>query len=173
MPPLKAMPTLLLIDDEPIIHDFIKIAIQEMGIRLLAATSAKEGLAAFSSEKPDVVVLDVGLPDLSGLETFRRLQQIDDRVPVIFITGAGTTATAIEAMSLGAFDYVLKPLEFSSLRELIHRAVEVARLMRVPAIDCRSQATNRRLPIASWGAARPCMPFTSRSAELLPRMSPF
>ncbi len=127
-------PTLLLIDDEPVIHDFFKTVVLEMGIQLLSANSACEGLTVFSREHPEMVVLDVGLPDLSGLETFRRLHQTDARVPVIFITGAGTTATAIEAMSLGAFEYVLKPLEVTSLRKLITQALEVARLMRVPAL---------------------------------------
>jgi two-component system nitrogen regulation response regulator GlnG len=79
------------------------------------------------------VLLDVGLPDMSGLEAYRQLQKIDARVPTIFITGAGTTATAIEAMSVGAFDYVLKPLEINALRKLITQAREVACLMRVSA----------------------------------------
>jgi two-component system nitrogen regulation response regulator GlnG len=130
----------LLIDDESVIHEFIKTASAELGIRVLSATSAKQGLRLFSSERPDVVILDVGLPDLSGLETFRQLHHLDARVPVIFITGSGTTATAIEAMSLGAFDYVLKPLEFSSLIELITRAMEVARLTKMPALTTESGA---------------------------------
>jgi two-component system nitrogen regulation response regulator GlnG len=134
MPLPRAVPSLLLIDDELVIHDFIQTAVQELGYHLLSARSAKEGLALFSNERPDVVVMDVGLPDLSGLETFRQLYQIDGKVPVIFITGAGTTSTAIEAMSLGAFEYVLKPLEFRSLTELIARAMEVARLMQMPAL---------------------------------------
>lgn len=130
----KAVPTLLLIDDEPAMHLLFQDAVAEMGIRMLSASSAMEGLAVFAKDKPEIVVLDVGLPDLSGLETFRLLHQTDARVPVIFITGAGTTATAIEAMSLGAFEYVLKPLDFTSLGKLITRAVEVARLMRMPAL---------------------------------------
>ena len=134
MPLHQAMPTLLLIDDEPAIHDILRTVVQEMGIRLMSANTAKEGLAVCSREKPEVVVLDIGLPDLSGLETFRQLHQIDARIPVIFITGAGTTATAIEAMSLGAFEYVLKPFDFISLGKLITRALEVARLMRAPAL---------------------------------------
>lgn len=134
MPLHQAVPTLLLIDDEPAIHQLFQSSVQEMGIRLLSANSGKEGLTVFSREQPEVVILDVGLPDLSGLETFRRLHQTDPRVPVIFITGAGTTATAIEAMSLGAFEYVLKPLDFPSLKKIITQALEVARLMRVPAL---------------------------------------
>jgi two-component system nitrogen regulation response regulator GlnG len=70
---------------------------------------------------------------LERLDTFRRINQFDARVPVIFITGAGTTGTAVEAMSLGAFEYVLKPLDFPLLRKLLARAFEIARLMRAPA----------------------------------------
>jgi two-component system nitrogen regulation response regulator GlnG len=81
-----------------------------------------------------LVVLDVGLPDMSGLDAFRQLHQMDAKVPVIFVTGAGTTATAIEAMSLGAFEYVLKPLDPATLQKIIMQALEVARMMRVPAV---------------------------------------
>jgi two-component system nitrogen regulation response regulator GlnG len=79
------------------------------------------------------VVLDVRLPDLSGLEAFRRFHGIDAKVPIILMTGHGTAETAIEAMRLGAYEYVVKPLDPTSLRELIARAFEISRLMRVPA----------------------------------------
>src|SRR6202008_4948399 len=72
--------------------------------------------------------------DMTGLDALRRLREIDARSPVIFITGHGTTDTAIEAMKLGAFDYLLKPLELVPLRELVARAFAISRLMRVPAV---------------------------------------
>jgi two-component system nitrogen regulation response regulator GlnG len=87
-----------------------------------------------AASHPDVVVLDLNLPDLSGIEAFQRLHKLDARIPVIFITGHGTTDSAIEAMKLGAFDYLLKPLELGPLRELIEKALQVSRLMRVPAV---------------------------------------
>jgi two-component system nitrogen regulation response regulator GlnG len=87
-----------------------------------------------SEHHPDVVVLDINLPDMSGLEVFRQMHQSDRRTPVIFITGHGTTDTAIEAMKGGAFDYLFKPLELSQLEEVIGHAFEASRLMRVPAV---------------------------------------
>jgi two-component system nitrogen regulation response regulator GlnG len=132
MPLQHRMPTVLLIDDEPAIYQVLQNSVE--GLHLVIAKTGEEGLAVFSCERPDVVLLDIGLPDQSGLETFRRLHHLDARVPVIFITGSGTTATAMEAMSLGAFDYVLKPPDFAQVRKLIGHAVEVARLMRVPAV---------------------------------------
>jgi two-component system nitrogen regulation response regulator GlnG len=71
---------------------------------------------------------------MSGLEALRRLRALDARCPVIFITGKSTTDTAIEAMKLGAYEYLLKPLELSQLRQVVDRAFAISRLMRVPAV---------------------------------------
>src|SRR5215471_13884900 len=128
------MPTLLTIDDDPSILNVFRWIFREPDTTLLTALSAQEGLDLVAREAPDVVILDINLPDLSGLETFRRLQQRDARIPVVFVTGHGTTETAIEAMKLGAFDYLTKPLELAQLRELVDRAFAISRLMRVPAV---------------------------------------
>jgi two-component system nitrogen regulation response regulator GlnG len=80
-----------------------------------------------------VVILDIRLPDESGLEVFRRLHDLNARVPVILITGHGTAETAIEAMRLGAYDFVVKPLDPQPLRQMIRHASEISRLMQVPA----------------------------------------
>jgi two-component system nitrogen regulation response regulator GlnG len=128
------MPTLLVIDDEPSILHFFRRAFQEPETTLITASSAAEGLEKVTSGHPDVVILDINLPDASGLETFQRIHRIDPRILVIFITGHGTTATAIEAMRLGAYEYLLKPLELDHLSDLIERAFEISRLMHVPAV---------------------------------------
>lgn len=128
------MPTLLVIDDEPSILHFFRRAFAGPEIQLQTAASAKEGLDKVVQLQPDVVVLDVNLAGDSGLDVFRELKLIDSRIPVIFITGHGTTATAIEAMQLGAYEYLLKPLELDPLTALVNRALEISRLMKVPAI---------------------------------------
>jgi nitrogen regulation protein NR(I) len=128
------MPVLLVIDDEPAILYAFRRGFQKPDITVLTATSAAEGLAMVTQHHPDVVMLDLALPDLSGLDVFRRIHQHNAKIPVIFITGHGTTDTAIEAMKLGAFDYLLKPLELAPLRELVTRAFAISRLMRVPAV---------------------------------------
>ena len=105
------MATILVIDDElSILHAFRR-AFDDPDDVLLTAPDAAEGLEVVARSRPDVVVLDLNLPDMSGLEVFDRIRRIDARIPVIFITGQGTTETAIEAMKLGAFDYLLKPLD--------------------------------------------------------------
>lgn len=128
------MPTLLVIDDEPSILHFFRRAFTSTDLRLETAASASEGLDKVAGLQPDVIVLDVNLTDDSGLNVFRQIKAIDSRIPVIFITGHGTTATAIEAMQLGAYEYLLKPLELDELTGLVNRALEISRLMKVPAV---------------------------------------
>ena len=103
-------------------------------MKLVTASTAADGLEKVQDAEPDLIVLDVDLAGESGLELFRRIQKIDPRTPVIFITGHGTTATAIEAMQLGAYEYLLKPLELDQLLDLADRAFEISRLMKTPTV---------------------------------------
>ncbi|MCE9564687.1 MAG: sigma-54 dependent transcriptional regulator [Planctomycetes bacterium] len=127
------MPTLLIVDDEPAIQHAFQRAFRGGDLLVRSATTAAEGLASIARDRPDVVVLDIHLPDATGLQTFHRIREIDARIPVVLVTGHGTTDLAIEAMKEGAYEYLLKPLELADLRSLIDRAVQSSRLMRVPA----------------------------------------
>ncbi|MEO6811961.1 MAG: sigma-54 dependent transcriptional regulator [Isosphaeraceae bacterium] len=128
------MANILIIDDEPSILHAFRRAFADPDDTLLTASDGAEGLETVSRTRPDVVVLDLNLPDRSGMEVFHEIRRIDARIPVIFITGHGTTETAIEAMKQGAFDYLLKPLDVAKVRDLVERAAEVSRLTRVPAL---------------------------------------
>src|SRR5215208_7041646 len=128
------MAKILVIDDEASILHAFRRAFDDPDDVLLTAPNAEVGLALVSGEQPDVVVLDLNLPDAHGLDVYRQIRAIDARIPVIFITGHGTTETAIEAMKQGAFDYLLKPLELDHLRDLVDRAAEISRLSQVPAV---------------------------------------
>src|SRR4051794_30455464 len=134
------MPKLLVVDDEPSILHFFRRAFPGPDVTLLTAASAAEGLAAVGRDRPDVVILDIDLAGVSGLETYRRVRELDPKTPVIFITGHGTADTAIEAMRLGAYEYLLKPLELDHLTDLVERAFEISRLMRVPATIPEAEA---------------------------------
>jgi two-component system nitrogen regulation response regulator GlnG len=145
------MPTLLIVDDEPSILLAFRRAFGS--VTVLTAESAAEGMALAAEHHPDVIILDVQLPDLTGLEALRRLRDLDARSPVIFITGKATTETAIEAMKLGAYDYLLKPVELKQLRDIVGRAFAISRLMHVPAVvadvgaaDDRADAIVGRCP---------------------------
>jgi len=128
------MPTLLVIDDDAAIRHFFRRAFPGPEVTLLTAASVSEGLEEVARGRTDVVILDIDLPDQSGLDAYHRVHQLDPKIPVIFVTGQGTTATAIKAMSLGAYEYLLKPLELDHLCDLVARAFEISRLMRVPAV---------------------------------------
>jgi two-component system nitrogen regulation response regulator GlnG len=128
------MHTLLVIDDEESVRYSFRRVFESDRVRVVSARTAEEGLGQLVSENPDVVVLDLQLPDRSGLELFREIHARDPKRPVIFITAHGTTETAIEAMKLGAFDYLVKPVDLERLSQLLDRAFEAARLMRVPAV---------------------------------------
>src|SRR5262245_52953403 len=122
------MAGLLIIDDDTAILDAFRYIFRDAGLTLWTAATATEGLEVARGRQPDVVLLDMHLPDLSGLDTFRRLHEMDARTPVIFVTGSATTGTAIEAMRLGAYDYLrkeylLRPDEIASLRNVVARAV--------------------------------------------------
>lgn len=128
------MPVLLVVDDEPaILHAFRRV-FREPEVTLLTASMGQQGVELAANSKPDAVILDIDLPDMSGLEAFARIHAFDRRTPVIFITGHGSTETAIEATKLGAFDYLFKPLELEELADLVARAFDVSRLMRVPPL---------------------------------------
>jgi two-component system nitrogen regulation response regulator GlnG len=141
------MPALLIVDDEPSILHFFRRAFSNPSMDVLTASSADEGLAQVSRSHPDVIILDINLGKESGLDLFRRIREQDPKALVIFITGQGTTATAIEAMRLGAFDYLLKPLEIDQVTELVHRAAEISRLMRVPAVIAPAPAAGEKTDI--------------------------
>jgi DNA-binding NtrC family response regulator len=126
--------TLLVIDDEPAVCYSFRRVFGDEGVAVITAATAAEGLRRARGDHPDVVVLDWQLPDRSGLEVFHELHGEDPKRPVIFITAHGTADTAIEAMKAGAFDYLLKPLALDRVSQVLSRAFEAARLMRVPAV---------------------------------------
>jgi two-component system nitrogen regulation response regulator GlnG len=142
------MPKLLIVDDEPSILLAFRRAFQagegEAAVEVLTAESVGDGLALAREQPPDVLILDIQLPDMTGLEALAHFQQLDARIPVIFITGKSTTDTAIEAMKLGAFEYLLKPLELSQLRQVVQKAFAISRLMHVPAVVADGQPVDDR-----------------------------
>jgi two-component system nitrogen regulation response regulator GlnG len=128
------VPSLLVIDDErSVCYSFRRVFAGE-GVEVLTAGTAAEGLRLLRERGPDVIVLDLQLPDRNGLDVFREIHAESPKRPVLFITAHGTTETAIEAMKAGAFDYLLKPLDLDRLSQVLGRAFEAARLMSVPAV---------------------------------------
>jgi DNA-binding NtrC family response regulator len=124
------MDKLLLVDDEAdVLYSFRRI-LTSPDLEIVTASSGEEALKLVGRVKPDLVIMDVRMGGLNGLETLRRLRQSDARLPVILMTAYGTTQTAIEAMKLGAYDYVLKPFDVPRLKETIAGALAASRAMK-------------------------------------------
>ena len=126
------MNRLLVIDDDPLIVTLVADEFAPPPFEVQSAATAAEGLEKFQQCRPDVVLLDVRLPDRSGLEVFPDLYAIDATVPVIFITALGDSDLAIDANKKGCFDYLFKPLDLKGLAEVVSRALHVRRWMSVP-----------------------------------------
>jgi DNA-binding NtrC family response regulator len=126
------MPSVLVIDDDRTVVHFIRSAFKGQDLEVLAAATAEEGLKLLKSGKPDALLLDILLPNTTGLKLFEEIRQIDEHVPVIFITASGESDTAIEAMKLGAFDYLIKPLDVTKVKHLVEQALEIRRLTAIP-----------------------------------------
>ena len=126
----RAMDKLLLIDDEADVQYSFRRIFDQPDIELTTADSGEEGLKIIPRLKPDLVIMDVRMGGISGLETLRRLRQMDGKQMVIMMTAYGTTQTAIEAMKLGAYDYLLKPFDVPRLKQVVLNALKAARDMR-------------------------------------------
>ncbi len=124
------MDKLLLIDDEADVQYSFRRILDFPGLELHTASSGEEGLRMLGRVKPDLVITDVRMAGINGLETLRRIRQADPKLPVILMTAYGTTQTAIEAMKLGAYDYLLKPFDVPRLKQLVADALKASRDMR-------------------------------------------
>src|SRR3954452_10554522 len=129
---LGPMSRILVIDDDRSVRHLIAKAFEDTDVQVVPAATADEGLHLLGEAQSDVVLLDILLPESSGLELFERIRTVDPKLPVIFITSLSSSDTAIKAMTLGAFDYLLKPLDLARIRDLVRQAIEIRRLMRIP-----------------------------------------
>jgi DNA-binding NtrC family response regulator len=128
------MAHVLLIDDDPgLIPEQVRQAFPAPGHHVVVAETGAAGIDRVRSNPPEVILLDMRLPDKTGLEVFQAIREIDARIPVIFVTMTKTADTAIEAMKLGAFDYLFKPLDLKQVRKIVGEALEVGRL-RAPTV---------------------------------------
>jgi DNA-binding NtrC family response regulator len=104
------MNKVLIIDDERNILDSLSGILEDEGFSVLKATDGKEGLAIFEREAPDVVLLDVWMPELDGIQVLKEIRTRKDDAKVVVISGHGTISTAVEAVKMGAYDFLEKPL---------------------------------------------------------------
>jgi nitrogen regulation protein NR(I) len=125
---------LLIDDDTGLIPQQVRQVFSAPSHHVAFAQTGSAGLESIKLQAPDVILLDLRLPDQSGIDVYQQIRRIDARIPVIFITMTKGADAAIEAMKQGAFDYLFKPLDLHQLRNVVENALDVARRMREPAI---------------------------------------
>ena len=123
---IAPQPLLLVIDDEPGMLALVERAVSATGFRVVSHTSAREALAMLPSEHADVALVDLQMPELGGLDVLREIRQVQPECGVILMTAHASVDSAIEAVKLGALDYLTKPLDFARLQELLTGARDEA-----------------------------------------------
>ena len=124
---------ILLVDDDAHICDLLEEHFAEQGYQVARARDGREALAAAAGDRPDVVVLDVGLPGINGLEVLRRLHHQDPSIAVIMISGNADATLGRSTLNLGAIDYVFKPLDFDRLDRAVFPFAAAAGLVAAGA----------------------------------------
>ena len=138
---------LLIIDDDEAVRTSLAAYLEDSGFTVEQAGNGHLGLELFQRERPDLVICDLRMPQIDGLELIRRIGELDNPAPVIVVSGAGVMTDVVEALRLGAADYLIKPLEdLAVLEHSVRRALDRARLRHENALYSEKlEATNREL----------------------------
>ncbi len=126
----KPSATLLIIDDDEVVRASLAAYLEDSGFSVLQAGNGQQGLQVFEAHQPDLVICDLRMPQMGGLELIRRISERAPQLPVIVVSGAGVMSDAVEALRLGAADYLIKPLEdLAVLEHSVRRALDRSRLV--------------------------------------------
>jgi sigma-B regulation protein RsbU (phosphoserine phosphatase) len=126
----KTSATLLIIDDDEVVRASLAAYLEDSGFSVLQAGNGVQGLQTFEQEKPDLLICDLRMPQVGGLELIRQVTSLAPETPVIVVSGAGVMSDAVEALRLGAADYLIKPLEdLAVLEHSVKRALDRSRLL--------------------------------------------
>ena len=124
----RRKPLVLVVDDESDIRSSLRMILEYEGYEFAEASSGEAALERLEAERPDLVLLDIKMPRMDGLEILARVKQSDPALPIVVISGHGTIATAVEATRLGAFDFMEKPLERDRVLLVVRNALASGRL---------------------------------------------
>ena len=143
----ERIPRVLVVDDEPNIAELVQVALRFHGCEVTTAATGTQAIARAEADRPDLIVLDVMLPDFDGFEVCRRLRAAGDEVPVIFLTARDTSSDTVTGLALGGDDYVTKPFS-------------------VEALVARVRAVLRRASRSAPGGVQPDEPLRAGDLEL-------
>jgi DNA-binding NtrC family response regulator len=125
-----AVGNILIVDDDPDVQEVLKDRLESLGYRAVAALTGRQGLELLDKESPQMVFLDIELPDMNGLEALKAIRKRQNDVAVVIITAYGTIERAVQAMKDGAYDFISKPLKPGYVALIVERAMERERLKR-------------------------------------------
>ena len=131
------MPTILIIEDEAKMRRLLELNLGEVGFKTLSAGDAETGLKLLASEPVHLVLTDLKLPGMTGLEFLQRAKQQNPALPIVVMTAFGSVETAVEAMKAGASDYVLKPFSLEEMRMVVRKELDHSALARRKPIVAR------------------------------------
>jgi two-component system OmpR family response regulator len=156
----EQIPRVLVVDDEPSIRELVQVALKFHGCAVTTAATGHDALRLADSNRPDLIVLDVMLPDIDGFEVVRRLRAGDNEVPVIFLTARDTTSDTVTGLALGGDDYITKPFSVEALVARVRAVLRRARRQPgrdgggEPAGDARLRVGDLELDEDHWTVRR-------------------
>lgn len=119
----KTISKILVIDDEESFRQTIRLCLEDKSFNIITASSSEEGISLFEKERPDIVITDLKMPKMNGLDVLTHIKSLDSNVPIIMLTAFDDVPNTIEAMKIGAYDFVSKPIKADALKSLIARAL--------------------------------------------------
>jgi len=168
----ERIPRVLVVDDEPNIRELVQVALKFHGCVVSTAANGSEAIRQAEAAKPDLIVLDVMLPDIDGFEVCRRLRAAGNEVPVIFLTARDTSSDTVTGLAIGGDDYVTKPFSVEALvarvRAVLRRASRVAQ--QLPLTDAGDEilrAGDLELNVSQWTVSRGGAPVELSKTEFL------
>ena len=127
----RILPRILVVDDEPTVVDVFHEFLTAQGYEVTDCASGEEAIRLLDELRPDIILTDINLPGLSGLDVMRRARELDPEVAVIVVTGYASAATAIDALRQGAYDYVTKPFDLDEVNQIVERGIANRRLKAI------------------------------------------
>ncbi len=158
-------PTILIIEDDPDNARSVHEVADDAGFEVLDAATGLSGVERFKAHQPDVVLSDLVLPDIDGLDVLRRIRTINTEIPVLIMTAYASVESGVRAMREGAYDYITKPLDLDDIQSKLRRAAETSRLRR--QVDQLSQTVKERYTSTAIIAESPAMKTVISQIEAL------
>ncbi len=159
-----AGPRVLIVDDDAASRRLLEVRLRPLGCQISTANDGEEALAAMKRDEPALVLLDLQLPGMDGMQVLRELRKLESDVPVIVVTGHGSIETAVEAMKQGAYDFITKPIDPKHLEIVVRKALERERLKR--GIDLLTEEADKRyrLVVGNSGKMREAVEMAKKAA---------